>query len=343
MSETAPDFDLPAFERYLDRVFGANPSGSIELQRIGGGQSNPTYIFAHGGRRMVLRKQPNGDILRGAHAVDREFRVLSALYGTDVPVPEPIRFEADPSVLGTPFYLMAFIEGRVFSDCRLPDLSPDERRALYVSMAETLARLHRIRPDDVGLETYGKPGSYFARQVHRWTTQLHASVSAPDPVLHELAGWLGDNLPDDDGLVSVAHGDFRLGNMLVHPTEPRVIAVLDWELSTLGHPLADLAFCCMPWHTSPDEYGGILGAVSEGIPSEAEFVAAYRRLLAEVPEPEPFHLAFALFRFAVIFVGIADRAAAGTAADPEAARYAPLAHRFACRAREVLDGNAHAL
>ncbi|WP_346908621.1 phosphotransferase family protein [uncultured Roseibium sp.] len=203
-------------------------------------------------------------------------------------------------------------------------------------MAETLAKLHRLVPADIGLGDYGRPGNYFARQIHRWTSQLEASPSKPEPVLSKLAARIAEAMPEDDGLVSIAHGDFRLGNMLVHPSEPRVISVLDWELSTLGHPLADLGFCCMPWHTAPDEYGGILGEESEGIPTEAEFVARYREVLPNVPAPEPFHVAFALFRFAVIFVGIADRAAAGTASDPEAARFGPLARRFAIRAWEAL-------
>ena len=330
MSEVTPERLNP----FLAKAFGP---GETRLARIGGGQSNPTFIVDHGDRRMVLRKQPAGEIIRGAHAIDREFRVMRALEGTDVPVPRALLFHDDRALLGTPFYLMDFVEGRVFSDCRLPGLSPPERRGIYLSMVRMLARMHRLRPDRIGLADFGRPGDYFARQIHRWTGQLRASSFADDALLLALSERLAALQPPDDGLSSIAHGDFRLGNMLIHPTEPRVIAVLDWELSTIGHPLADLAFAAMPFHTSPDEYGGILGARTEGIPSESEFFAAYRAVYPEPSPPLPFHIAFALFRFAVIFVGIADRAASGTAADPEAARYAPLANRFAQRAWEVLE------
>ncbi len=327
------DFDIAALESYLATEFGGAP---LSLQRISGGQSNPTYFLTHGARRMVLRKQPNGPILRGAHAVDREYRVLEALADSPVPVPKMILFSDDTSLIGTPFYLMERVEGRVFSDCALPDCQPEERRALYLSMAETLAQLHAVRPDDIGLQDYGRPGNYFARQIARWTQQWHDSDSNPIPDLDTLSAWLTENIPPEDGHVSIAHGDFRLGNMLFHPTEPRVVAVLDWELSTLGHPLADLGFCVMPWRTSPDEYGGILGSNIDGIPAEETFIAAYQKHAETAPPLQPFHVAFALFRFAVIFVGIADRARMGSAASTEAAALGPLAARFAARGLNVI-------
>ena len=327
------DFDTAALEAYLATEFGGAPT---RLERINGGQSNPTYYLTHGTRRMVLRKQPNGPILRGAHAVDREYRVLEALADTPVPVPETILFSDDASIVGTPFYLMQRIDGRVFSDCALPDCHPEERRTLYLSLAKTLAELHAVQPDEIRLGDYGRPGNYFERQIARWSKQWNESESEPIPDLDTLSAWLIENMPVDDGQVSIAHGDFRLGNMLFHPTEPRVVAVLDWELSTLGHPLADLGFCAMPWHTSPDEYGGILGSDIDGIPTEREFIAEYMRHANGAPPLQPFHIAFALFRFAVIFVGIADRARAGSAASKEAATLGHLAARFAARGLEVI-------
>ena len=334
---TEADFEPGALHGFLDGTFG---TGALSLERISGGQSNPTYFVTHGGARMVLRKKPNGATLRGAHAVDREYRVLGALHGGPVPVPRPILFHEDDALLGAPFYLMQRVEGRVFHDCALPGLSPPEREAIYLSMAETLGRLHTLRPEEVGLGDYGRPGGYFERQLSRWAGQWQASDSEPIPALDDLIEWLEANRPGDDGQSAIAHGDFRLGNMLIHPTEPRVVAVLDWELSTLGHPLADLGFCCMPWHTDPAEYAGIRGLDrgALGIPTEAAFIARYAESAPHVPPPTRFHVAFALFRFAVIFVGIAERARAGSAASAEAASLGTLAPRFAMRGLDVAQG-----
>lgn len=335
---TEADFDARRLSDYLDTRLGRR--AALDFARISGGQSNPTYFVTHGSDRFVLRKKPAGPILPGAHAIEREYRVLSALAGTDVPVPKPILIEEDVSVLGTPFYLMERVEGRVFSDCALPQLAPAQRRPLYLAMAEALAKLHEIRPDAVGLSDFGKPGNYFARQIDRWTRQWRQSPSERIADLDRLADWLAENLPDDDGATSIAHGDFRLGNMLFHPTEAKVVAILDWELSTLGHPLADLGFCVMPWHTAPAEYGGILclDRVALCLPDEREFVRHYYRHAIPTPALEPFHVAFALFRFAVIFVGIADRARQGNAAAANAADLAPLAARFAARALDIIEG-----
>ncbi|GAA4132782.1 phosphotransferase family protein [Aminobacter aganoensis] len=331
------DFDPAALASFLTERFG---KGKMTLERIGGGQSNPTYFVDFGDRRMVLRKKPAGPILRGAHAIDREFRVLEALAPTNVPVPRPVLYHDGDIPLGTPFYLMERLEGRVFHDCSLPGMSPEGRRGIYLGMAEAMAKLHAVRPDDVGLGDYGKPGNYFERQIGRWTRQLRESPSDRIPALEAVADWLPQNMPADDGRVSIAHGDFRLGNLLFHPEKPEVIGILDWELSTLGHPLADLGFCSMTWHSAPDEYGGILGLDIQalGIPSQREFLDHYSAHAAPTAALERFHLVFSLFRFAVIFVGIADRARAGNAASTDAADVAPLAGRFAARAMEIIDG-----
>lgn len=340
-SPEAIDFDAASLEAFLIQALGPS-DGPLRLERISGGQSNPTYFMDFGSRRMVLRKKPAGPILKGAHAIEREYRVLNALKPTAVPVPATILLHEDDSVIGTPFYLMERVEGRVFSDCALPGMTQAERRAIYLGMADALAALHGIDPHEASLSDYGRPSNYFERQFSRWSCQLRDSPSAPIAELHALMEWLEAHMPPDDGRLGIAHGDFRLGNLMFHPTEPRVVAILDWELSTLGHPLADLGFCCMTWHTSPDEYGGILGLDQEalGIPTQQEFVAHYHEKLGDPSPLLPFHIAFALFRFAVIFVGIADRAAAGNAADTNAEALAPLARRFAIRGLDVIKRSA---
>jgi len=328
--------DLTALRTLLADRLGPD-EGTFSLIPVAGGQSNPTFFLDHGPRRLVLRKQPDGPILRGAHAIDREYRVLRALAPTDVPVPQPVLFHSDPGPLGTPFYLMERVEGRVLIDTALADLPAKARAPTWMAVADVLAAMHGLDPEAVGLGDFGKPGDYFQRQLARWDRQYKASPSGPISEIAALHGWLTEAQPPDDGAVSLCHGDFRLGNMLFHPTEPRVVAILDWELATLGHPLADLGFCCMPWHTAPEEYGGLLGLdlADRALPEESDFVARYMRAHPGSAALLPFHKAFALYRFAVIFVGIADRAAAGSATDPEAAKLGPLARRFAVRGLEV--------
>lgn len=331
------DFDPSRLEGFLKGHFGAVMP--LEVQRIAGGQSNPTYFVTYGEHRLVLRKQPNGPILRGAHAVDREYRVLAALHPAGVPVPRPVLFHEDPDLLGTPFYLMQRVDGRVFPDGALAAADPAERRALWLGLADAMAAMHAVDPEAVGLGDYGRPGNYFERQIARWSRQWQASASEPIPEIDQLSEWLTQHQPADDGRVSVAHGDFRMGNVIFHPTEPRVVAILDWELSTLGHPLADLGYCCMAWHTAPEEYGGILGLDLDatGLPDEAAFVTRYMDKSPQMAPLTSFHKAFALFRFSVIWVGIADRVRQGTAAGAAGADPTHLARRFAIRGLEVIE------
>lgn len=336
------DFDPAALGEFLSARLGTN-DGRYALARIGGGQSNPSYFLDWGSQSFVLRKQPRGPLLRGAHAIDREYRVLEALHPTEVPVPRPVLYHEGADLLGTPFYLMERVDGRVFTDTALSGLPREERLAIWMAVADTLAAVHRIRPAHVGLGDFGKPGNYFERQIARWDRQYRASPSGSVPEIEALHRWLLANMPPEDGLVALCHGDFRLGNLLFHSTRPSVVAILDWELSTLGHPLADLGFCAMPWHTSPEEYGGLLGRDLDalGLPTEQDFVDRYMAGAPVEAPLMPFHKAFALYRFAVIFVGISDRARSGTAADPTAAALAPLARQFAIRALEVADGGRH--
>jgi aminoglycoside phosphotransferase (APT) family kinase protein len=310
----------------------------MRLARIGGGQSNPTFFVDYADRALVLRKQPPGDLLPSAHAIDREYRVLTALADTEVPVPRTRLWCDDRAIVGTPFYLMDKVAGRVFATHALDGVAPAERAAMYASMADTLAALHRVDPAAVGLADYGRPGGYFARQVARWAKQWSSSRTRANPDLERLIAWLPAHLPPDDGAAAICHGDYRIGNLMFHPTESRVVAGLAGELSTLGDPLADLGFNAMAWHTRPDEYGGLAGLDLDalGVPSIEVHVARYARTFGRDVALEPFHVAFSLFRFAVIFEGIAARAAAGNAAADDAGEAGKLAPVFARRACEVV-------
>ena len=315
--------------------------GEMQLERIGGGQSNPTFFVSFDNRQLVLRKQPASTLLPSAHAVDREFRVMQALAQTNVPVPKMVLFHAERDVVGTPFYLMERLPGRVFSECALPGMEPQERRAIYMGMAEAMAALHKVDWADIGLSDYGRHGSYFSRQLARWTRQWEMSKTRDDLHIELLIRWLGENLPDE-AETRISHGDFRLGNLMYHPTEPRVVGILDWELSTLGHPLADVAFNCMAWRTLPQEYGGIKGLDLEalGIPTEDVYLKHYLQCSGRKDSVTAFHFAFALFRMAVIFEGIASRAVSGNAASSDAAKVGGLSSAFALRAVEFVDGRS---
>jgi aminoglycoside phosphotransferase (APT) family kinase protein len=311
-------FDVAALERYLvAHVRGF--LGPLDVHQFQGGQSNPTYYIRAGSGEYVLRRKPPGKLLPSAHAVDREYRVITALRDSGVPVPRTYVLCEDPAVVGTPFYLMDCVHGRVFADPLLPEITPAERRALYDDFTTVLARLHRVDWRAVGLEDFGRPGNYFARQIHRWTTQYRASETETIEAMERLMEWLPKNIPDDD-TVTLVHGDYRPGNMVVHPTEPRVVAVLDWELSTLGHPLGDLSYTCVPYHMGPGEsLGGVAGLDlgSMGIPAEDEYLEAYRRKVGRGPiEHWDFYVAFALFRLGAIAQGIMGRVRDGTANDP---------------------------
>jgi len=317
----------------------ADVKGPMRIARIAGGQSNPTFFVDFDNRALVLRKQPPGELLPSAHAIDREYRVMSALASTEVPVPLMVLYHAGRDVVGTPFYLMEKLDGRVYAQYGLPGVAPAERRAMYESMAQTMARLHRVDPAQVGLADFGKPGNYFARQVARWTRQWQSAKTRENPALERVIEWLPVHIPVGDE-AAICHGDFRMGNLMFHPIEPRVIAVLDWELATLGHPLADVAFNCMAWRTLPSEYGGLLGEdlAALGIPGEDEYLGWYYRHAERTSRVEPFHFAFAMFRFAVIFEGIAARAAAGNAAADNAREAGELGPAFARRALDVMNG-----
>lgn len=337
--DAAPEFDLARLDGFLrSRVPGLD--GAPVLARISGGQSNPTFFLTYANRRLVLRKKPPGETLPSAHAVDREARVLQALAGSAVPVPPVLLFHAEPDVIGTPFYVMERVEGRVFQTADLPGAPRAQRHAMVMSFAETLARLHEVDWQAAGLGDFGRPGSYFARQVARWTRQWEAQRFRDIPDLARLAAWVGANIPEDDGETALVHGDYRLGNVLFHPEQPRIVAVLDWELSTLGHPLADLAYAAMTWRSAPEEYGGLLGLDLEalGMPGEEAFVARYYAARTRpAPRMTRFHMAFAQFRFAVILEGIAARARSGTAASADALAVGELSKAYAARGCATID------
>ena len=266
---------------------------------------------------------------------------MSALAATDVPVPKMVLFHAERDVVGTPFYMMERLPGRVFPNYALPGMQPAERRAIYLAMAETMARLHKVDWAAIGLSDYGRAGSYFSRQLARWTRQWQMSRTRDNADIDRLMAWLPAHMPDESE-TTISHGDFRLGNLMFHPTEPRVVGVLDWELSTLGHPLADVAFNCIAYHTFPAEYGGIRGEDLEalGIPSEDEYLRHYYRHSGRSDGVTSFHFAFALFRLAVIFEGIAARALSGNATSSNAAEVGELGPVFARRAVELIESRA---
>ena len=295
--------------------------GPIAVKQFAGGQSNYTYEIATPKAKYVMRRKPAGKLLPSAHAVDREYKVITALHSTGFPVPRTYGLEADDSVVGTMFYVMDFMEGRIFWDQTLPNYEPAMRHKIHMASIKTLADLHNTDYKAIGLETYGKPGNYFARQIERWSKQYRISETEKIPEMDYLIDWLPKNIPEGDE-TTIVHGDYRLDNMIFHPVEARVLAVLDWELSTLGHPLADFSYHCMSWHIAPGQFRGIAGLdfAALGIPSEDEYIALYAKNTGrEVSRRDwNFYLAYNMFRLAGILQGIMKRYVDGTAASPQA-------------------------
>lgn len=313
-------------------------SGPSQLSRFSGGQSNPTFRLTAPSGSYVLRRKPIGETLPSAHAVDREFRVLSALGPTDVPVPRVHALCEDPSVAGAMFYVMDLVPGRVFWDPRLPDLGRDDRSGIFDSMNRTIAAIHKLDPAAVGLDDYGRHENYLARQVSRWTRQYRAAETAHDPAMEKLIEWLPENMPSE-GPARLVHGDYRLDNVLIHPEEPRIAAVLDWELSTLGDPRADFAYHAMTWRFAPDLFRGLEGVdfAGLGIPDEDAYVAAYAERSGFDPRADwDFFLILSMFRIAAILQGIAKRAEDGTAADAKAKSVGAKARPISRRAADLL-------
>jgi aminoglycoside phosphotransferase (APT) family kinase protein len=306
-------------------------SGPGVLRKFGFGQSNPTYLLTSPSGKLVLRRKPFGELLPKAHAIEREYRVLSALRGSEVPVAEAFALCEDPEVLGAAFYVMGFAEGRIFYDQLLPGMSADERSAIFDGMNDAVARLHQIIPETVGLETYGRADGFLARQVKLWTTQYRASETEHRPAMEALIDWLPANLPPEQA-GRIFHGDLRLDNMIFHPTEPRVIALLDWELSTIGDPWADFAYHMMVWRVAPDVFRGLGGIDFNalGIPDEDSYLRRYcTRTGQDIPESWRFYLAFSFFRVAAILQGVLKRGLSGQASAQDAlevgAKAGPLA------------------
>lgn len=315
-------FDEPRLLEYLSSHVESF-SGPLSVTQFKGGQSNPTYLLDADSGRYVLRRKPPGKLLKSAHAVDREFRIISALYATGFPVPRPLILCEDDAVIGTTFFVMEYVEGRIFWDLDLPGLEAEERAAIYDNVNQTIATLHNIDYAAIGLEDYGKPGNYFSRQISRWSGQYRASETSTVEAMDALIEWLPENIPDDES-ASIVHGDFRLDNMILHPTEPKVIAVLDWELSTIGHPLADFTYHLMAWQMPQIGIGsvGLAGKNLQelGIPDEEAYMQLYCQRTGRNNgiANRNFYAAFNFFRLAAILQGIAGRVRDGTAASAHA-------------------------
>jgi aminoglycoside phosphotransferase (APT) family kinase protein len=315
-------FDTARLADYL-RTQGVALGPDLTVQQFRGGQSNPTFKLSSAGAHYVLRTKPApaAKLLPSAHAIDREFRVMDALQKSGFPAPRQLALCLDEEVIGRAFYLMEFVEGRVLWDQSLPGMTPAQRTAIYDEMNRTIARLHTVDYAAIGLQDYGKPGNYFARQIERWSKQYKNSETEAIAEMDELIAWLPSHIPPGDQ-TCIVHGDYRMDNMIFHPTEPRVLAVLDWELSTLGHPLADFSYQCMAWHIPPGAFRGIAGLdlAALGIPSLDDYVALYcaRTGYTMRPQDFSFYLAYNMFRLAAILQGVMKRYVDGTASSEQA-------------------------
>ena len=313
--------------------------GPLEILQFEGGQSNPTFLLSTQGKQYVLRKKPPGTLLPSAHMVEREYRIMKALERTGVPVPRMFLLCEDDAVIGVTFFVMEYIRGRTLEDITLPGMTPSERRAIYFDMIRVLAALHSVDYVALGLDNYGKPGNYFHRQIGRWSKQYAASKTDEITSMERLMEYLPSNVPPDDDSC-IVHGDYRMGNILAHPTEPKVAALLDWELSTLGHPLGDLGYSCMSYHheiVGSISLEGLTGSTT-GIPTEEEFLAEYCRLTGRDSIPNwNFYLAFSFFRLASILQGVYKRGIMGNASSSEALEKGRMAREIAKIAWTLLD------
>lgn len=341
-------FDVAALANYLQQhlpELNGNDVAALQVEQFKGGQSNPTFKLKAGEQQFVMRAKPGpaAKLLPSAHAIEREFRVMQALNTAGFPTPRQHLLCTDESVIGRAFYVMEFVPGRVLWDQSLPGMTPAERSAIYDEMNRVIAQLHNISHTELGLADYGKPGNYFARQIERWSKQYRASETQTIEAMDQLIDWLPQHIPPGDD-TCIVHGDYRMDNMIFHPSEPRVIGLLDWELSTLGHPLADFSYHCMSWHVSPGQFRGIAGLdlADLGIPSEQDYIARYCERTGKTVRSEDFrfYLAYNLFRMAGILQGIMKRYVDGTASSAqakqsgEAARpMAELGWQYACGLR----------
>ncbi|WEF34804.1 phosphotransferase [Pseudoduganella chitinolytica] len=328
-------FDTAALDAWLRaHVEGYPAGGELSAEQFKGGQSNPTFKLAIGDARYVLRTKPAPatKLLPSAHAIDREYRVMDALNQAGFPAPRQYALCLDESIIGRAFYVMEFVEGRVLWDQALPGMTPEQRAAIYDEQNRVIAQLHTIDHAAIGLADYGKPGNYFARQIERWTKQYQASQTETIEAMDQLIAWLPAHIPPGDE-TSIVHGDYRLDNMIFHPTEPRILAVLDWELSTLGHPFADFSYHCMSWHIQPGQFRGIAGLdlAALGIPSQQAYLEKYAERTGRTIRLEDFgfYLGFNMFRLASIMQGIMKRYVDGTAASAQALESGKMARPMA--------------